>query len=357
MESNIVITRELYDTANEERHRYKAEPGLSEELIREISRQKNEPEWMLQKRLEAFKWFQRLKMPAWGPDLSGLDLNNIVYFLRPDAERNQTDWNRVPSDIKKTFERLGIPEAEQKSLAGAGAQYESDVVYHNLRKIWEEKGVIFKDMDLALQEHEELVKKYFMTQCVPIHDHKFAALHAAVWSGGTFLYVPKGVQVDMPLQAYFRMNAKRAGQFEHTLIIVEEGAKVEYIEGCSAPLYNESSLHAGCVEVYVKEGARARYSSVENWSRNTYNLNTKRAVVERHGFMEWISGNLGSGVTMLYPCSMLRGEYARADHLGPEPGYRSKGLPHEALHNFHCQDEEHQQGRRHYFVQGPAQGE
>jgi Fe-S cluster assembly protein SufB len=287
---------------------------LTEEIVRLISSTKKEPEWMLAHRLKGLAAFHEKPTPAWGPDITKLDTNEIIYFIQNKGEKNARAWEDVPADIKKTFQRLGIPEAEQRALAGAGAQYESEMAYHNLKREWEEQGVIFLDMDEALKQHEDLVKEYFM-QCVPYNDHKFAALHAAVWSGGTFLYVPKGVTVTQPLQAYFRMNARRAGQFEHTLIIVEEDADVHYIEGCSAPQYNESSLHAGCVEVFVKRGAKARYSSVENWSRNTYNLNTKRAIVDENATMQWVGGNLGSGVTMLYPCTMLRGRGSRAEHI------------------------------------------
>ncbi len=310
------ISRETYDHYNKDRLIYKAKPGLTKEIVEEISKQKNEPEWMLKKRLNAFEIFQKLPMPKWGPSLKDLDLNEIIFFQRPDAKKNATKWEDVPEDIKKTFEKLGIPEAERKALGGAGAQYESEVVYHNLKKEWEDKGVIFCDCDVALQEHPELVKKYFMTSCVSPSLHKFAALHAAVWSGGTFIYVPPKVKVGMPLQAYFRMNAKKGGQFEHTLIIVDKGAQVEYIEGCSAPQYTVNSLHAGCVEIHVLEGARARYSSIENWSRNTYNLNTKRAIVQKNGVIEWVNGNMGSKTTMLYPTSVLIGENAKSDFLG-----------------------------------------
>ena len=313
---SIEINRTRFDHFNEERLIYKSEEGLTEEVIREISKQKSEPDWMLKKRLLAFKIFQEKPMPNWGPDLSKLDLSKIIFFLRPDAKRNSKSWDDVPEDIRKTFERLGIPEAEKTALAGAGTQYESDVVYHNLKKEWEDKGVIFLDMDEALQKHPELVKKYFMTTCISPALHKFAALHGAVWSGGTFIYVPKNVKVELPLQAYFRMNAKKAGQFEHTLIIVDENAEVSYIEGCSAPQYIESSLHAGCVEVHVLKGAKARYSSIENWSKNTYNLNTKRAIVHEDAVMEWINGNMGSCVTMLYPCSVLLGKNAKTDYIG-----------------------------------------
>ncbi|MBS3131221.1 Fe-S cluster assembly protein SufB [Candidatus Woesearchaeota archaeon] len=315
-EQLLEINRERYDHYNPENLKYKAKPGLSKEIVIEISKQKNEPDWMLQKRLKAFEIFQKLPMPAWGPDLSKLDLNEIIFYQSPDAKRNAKDWNDVPADIKKTFEKLGIPEAERKALAGAGAQYESDVIYHSLKKEWEDKGVVFLDCDEALQKYPELVKKYFMTSCVSPSLHKFAALHAAVWSGGTFIYVPSGVKVRTPLQAYFRMNAKKGGQFEHTLIIVDKGAEVQYIEGCSAPQYDANSLHAGCVEIHVLEGARARYSSIENWSRNTYNLNTKRAIVHKDAVIEWINGNMGSNTTMLYPTSVMIGEGAKSDYIG-----------------------------------------
>jgi len=315
-EQVLEIDRLTYDHYNKDKLIYKAKPGLTKEIVEEISKQKKEPEWMLKKRLKAFEIFQKMPTPTWGPSLKDLDLNQIIFYQRPDAKNNATKWEDVPEDIKKTFEKLGIPEAERKALAGAGAQYESDVVYHNLKKEWEDKGVIFLDCDVALQEHPDLVKKYFMTSCVPVTLHKFAALHAAVWSGGTFIYVPPNIKVGMPLQAYFRMNAKKGGQFEHTLIIVDKGAQVEYIEGCSAPQYNVNSLHAGCVEIHVLEGARARYSSIENWSRNTYNLNTKRAIVQKNGVIEWINGNMGSKLTMLYPTSVLVGENAKSDFIG-----------------------------------------
>ncbi len=309
------ITRDDLDHADDQSYVDKYKKGLSEALIRQISAEKNEPEWVLAIRLKAFAEFQKKPTPTWGPDLSNLDLDDIRYFATADGEKNQKSWDDVPDDIKRTFERLKIPEAERAVLAGVGAQYDSETVYHNLKDEWTEQGVIFEDVDVAIQKHPELVKKYF-TKCIPINDHKFSALHFAIFSGGTFLYVPAGVTVSQPLQAYFRMNAKNGGQFEHTLIIVEEGASVEYIEGCSAPKFGENSLHAGGVEVFVAEGARARYSSVENWSQDTYNLNTKRAIIKTKGRMEWIGGNLGSGTTMLYPASVLAGDNARADHLG-----------------------------------------
>lgn len=310
-----VAFREIYDKAAEGVTRHTAALGLTEEVVREISASKQEPDWMLELRLKAFAMYKRTPMPKWGPDLSALDLEQITYFVRPDAVESQS-WATVPAKIRETFEKLGIPEAERHALSGVGAQYDSEVVYHNLKKEWEDKGVIFENMDEAVRKHPELVKKYFMTDCIPPHDHKFIMLHAAVWSGGTFIYVPKGVKVNVPLQAYFRMNAERGGQFEHTLIIADEGSEVQYIEGCSAPRYNASSIHAGCVELHVLEGARIRYSSVENWSKNTYNLNTKRAVVDRNGVVEWVNGNMGSGVTMLYPCSILRGEGSQSHALG-----------------------------------------
>jgi Fe-S cluster assembly protein SufB len=312
----IEINRETYDHYNKDKFLFKTELGLTKEVVEEISRQKNEPEWMLKKRLQAFELFKKLPMPSWGPSLNDLDLSQIRFFHKPDAKSDAASWDEVPEDIKKTFERLGIPEAEKRALAGAGAQYESEVVYHNLKKEWEDKGVIFLDCDDALQKHPDLVKKYFMTSCVSPALHKFAALHAAVWSGGTFIYVPPGVKLTTPLQAYFRMNAAKGGQFEHTLIIVDKDAECHYIEGCSAPQYTVNSLHAGCVEIHVAEGARARYSSIENWSKNTYNLNTKRAVVKKNGVIEWINGNMGSKVTMLYPTSVLVGENAKSDFLG-----------------------------------------
>ncbi|MFZ2681774.1 MAG: Fe-S cluster assembly protein SufB [Patescibacteria group bacterium] len=309
------ISREVFENASEHEPKFKAPFGLSRETIIDISTQKGEPDWMLDKRLRAFEFFEKAPMPGWGPSLAGLDLKAITYFVRPDTAESKT-WAEVPEEIRETFEKLGIPEAEREALGGVGAQYDSDMVYHNLKAELSAKGVIFENMDVAVREHAELVKEYFMTQCVPIHDHKFAMLHAAVWSGGTFIYVPKGVQVDIPLQAYFRMNTERGGQFEHTLIIADEGSDVHYIEGCSAPKFQAAALHAGCVEIFVKPGARVRYSSIENWSKNTFNLNTKRAVVDAGGRIEWLNGNMGSGTTMLYPMSVLRGRGAKSDYLG-----------------------------------------
>jgi len=292
-EEVLEINRETYDHFNEEKLTFKAEPGINEKLVRYISKDKNEPEWMLNKRLHGLEVFNKKELPNWGPKIDDLDLSKIIYYMRPDAKKNARSWDDVPEDIRKTYEKLGIPQAEREALGGVGAQYESEVVYHSLKKELEEQGVVFLDMDEAMKQYPELVKKYFMTNCVPISLHKFTALHAAVWSGGTFIYIPKNVKVELPLQAYFRMNAKKGGQFEHTLIIVDEGAEVHYIEGCSAPQYTENSLHAGCVEIHVLKNARARYSSIENWSRNTYNLNTKRALVYDNGVIEWVNGNMG----------------------------------------------------------------
>lgn len=311
------LNRETFDHKNNDSYAKQATRGVSEELVRKISAHKNEPDWMLEIRLKGLELFLEKPLPTWGPSLDMLNFDEIIFYAAPDEVTGENrSWENVPDDIKKTFDKLGIPEAEKEMLAGVGAQYESETVYHRLKDEWEKQGVIFEDMDVALQKYPDLVKKYFMNKCVPVSDHKFAALHAAVWSGGTFLYVPEGVKITHPLQAYFRMNAKNMGQFEHTLMIIESGADAHYIEGCSAPKYGSNSLHAGCVEVFVKPGARFRYSSVENWSPDTYNLNTKRAIVEEEGRVEWVGGNMGSGVTMLYPCSVLIGRKAHAEHLG-----------------------------------------
>ncbi len=311
---SLTLSREQYDKADAHVPKYIAEPGLSEEVVRLISASKKEPEWMLQKRLLGLRLFKQTPMPNWGPSLKDLDFSKIIFFVDPNAKEAKR-WEDVPEEIKKTFDRLGIPEAEKKVLAGVGAQYDSSVIYHNLLKDLQEKGVIFENMDVAVQKYPEMVKKYFMTSCIPVNDHKLIMLHAAVWSGGTFIYVPKEVKVDLPLQAYFRMNEQAGGQFEHTLIIVDEGAELHYIEGCSSPRYSSTSLHAGGVEIFVHANAKMRYSSIENWSKNVYNLNTKRALVDDNASMEWISGNMGSCVTMLYPCSVLRGAGAKADNL------------------------------------------
>ena len=288
---------------------------LSEELVRYISESKKEPEWMLKLRLDALALYEKAPMPAWGPDLSELDLENITYYSDSEIDEKKA-WEDVPEEISDTFDKLGIPEAERKHLGGLGAQYDSNVVYHRIKESLEKQGVIFENMDTALQKYPEKVREYFMTKCVKPDDHKFAMLHAAVWSGGTFIYVPKGVKVSMPLQAFFWMNKKASAQMEHTLIIADEGSYVEYIEGCSAPQYNESSLHVGCVEVFVKKNAEVKYISIENWSKNTYNLNTKRALVEEGGQVNWIGGNMGAGTTMLYPSSVLIGDGAKSEYMG-----------------------------------------
>ena len=308
------IERTLYDIKNHDVPVYKARQGLTEEIIRDIAKQKHDPDWMLEFRLKSLETYNKMALPSWGPDLSELDMNEIVTYVRPDAKM-VGDWNEVPEDIKDTFDRLGIPEAEKTSLAGVGAQYDSEVVYHSIQESLVEQGVVYTDMETALQEYGDIVQQYFMT-LVPPKAHKFAALHGAVWSGGSFVYVPEGVKVDIPLQSYFRLNAAGAGQFEHTLIILGEGADLHFIEGCSAPKYNVTNLHAGCVELFVKEGARLRYSTIENWSRNMMNLNTKRVKVEKNGAVEWVSGSFGSHVSMLYPTSILQGENATCEFTG-----------------------------------------
>lgn len=312
---NIKINRSIYDNPDNHIPKYLAKPGLSKEIVKLISKSKNEPDWMLKKRLKSLDLFNQTPLPTWGPNLSKLNFNEIIYYINPNAKETNK-WENVPNEIKKTFDRLGIPKAEKKALAGVGTQYDSSVVYHNIKDDLKKKGVIFENMDIALKKYPELVKKYFMTSCIPITDHKFVMLHAAVWSGGTFIYVPKGIKVDLPLQAYFRMNSQQGGQFEHTLIIVDEDASLHYIEGCSSPLYSTNSLHAGCVEIHVMKNAKMRYTSIENWSKNVYNLNTKRAIVHENAIMEWCNGNMGSQTTMLYPCSVLIGKNAKTDSLG-----------------------------------------
>ena len=310
------VDRSLYDFRFDDSDSFKVESGLTEEIIREISREKNDPEWMLDFRLKSLEIFNKIKMPDWGPSIDGLDMDRIVTYVRPNTERMHTSWDDVPDDIKNTFERLGIPQSERESLAGVGAQYDSELVYHNVRKEVEEQGVVYTDLESALRgEYADMIKDHFM-KLVPPTDHKFAALHGAVWSGGSFVYVPEGVSVEIPLQSYFRLNAPGAGQFEHTLIIVDRGADLHFIEGCSAPKYNVANLHAGCVELFVSKGARLRYSTIENWSKNMYNLNTKRALVEEGGKIEWVSGSFGSHVSYLYPMSILAGKGASCDFTG-----------------------------------------
>ena len=287
---------------------------INEEVVYQISKANNEPKWLLEIRLKALKMFREKDLPKWWPDLSRLDLGEIYYYAKPEWAWAKKSWDDVPDDIKNTFDRLWIPEAEKKSLAWVGAQYDSEVVYHSLDEDLVKQWVIFDDTSIAVNKYPEIFKKYF-AKCIPFNDHKFSALHYAVWSWGTFLYVPKGVKISDPLQSYFRMNKKSWGQFEHTIIIIEDDADAHYIEGCSAPKYDENSLHAGWVEIYVWENSHMRYSSVENWSLDTYNLNTKRAIVEKNGYMEWVWGNLWSNTTMLYPCSVLKWDNSKADHL------------------------------------------
>ncbi len=287
---------------------------INEEIVRQISQANNEPEWMLELRLKALKIFYKMSLPKWGPSLEKLDLNEIYYHARPEWAWAKKSWDDVPEKIKNTFDRLGIPEAEKASLAWVWAQYDSEVVYHNLKQELVEKWVIFDDTSIAVNKYPELLKKYF-SKSIPLNDHKFAALHYAVWSWGTFMYVPKWVKIDEPLQSYFRMNKKNWGQFEHTIIIIEDDADAHYIEWCSAPKYDENSLHAGWVEIFVWKNAHMRYSSVENWSLDTYNLNTKRSIIQENWYMEWVWGNLWSNTTMLYPCSILLWDNSKADHL------------------------------------------
>ncbi len=295
----VHMTRSMVSTTRKPSIPSRARSGLNAEIVRQISKMKNEPAWMTEYRLKAYDIFLSKPMPTWGADLSGIDFDDIFYFVRA-SDRTGQNWDDVPDDIKKTFDRLGIPEAEQKYLQGVTAQYESEVVYHSIRKDLEAKGVIFTDMDSALRDYPDLVKEYFGT-IIPSTDNKFAALNSAVWSGGSFVYVPKGVHVEMPLQAYFRINTQNMGQFERTLIIVEEGAYVHYVEGCTAPIYSSDSLHSAVVEIIIREGGRCRYTTIQNWSNNVYNLVTKRAVAYKNATMEWVDGNLGSKVTMKYP--------------------------------------------------------
>ena len=283
---------EKYGFRDPEQYVFKARKGLDREVVEQISWIKNEPDWMREFRLKALEYFQRRPMPTWGADLSELNFDEIVYYIKP-TERKGSSWDELPEHIRRTFDRLGIPEAERRFLAGVGAQYESEVVYHSLREELKRLGVIFCDMDTAVREYPDLVKQYFGT-IVPPNDNKFAALNSAVWSGGSFVYVPEGVRVEVPLQAYFRINAENVGQFERTLIIVEPGAYVHYVEGCTAPIYSAASLHSAVVEIIVKEGARCRYTTIQNWSKNVYNLVTKRAAAYRDATMEWVDGNLGS---------------------------------------------------------------
>lgn len=311
------VNRSLYDFIKPEEGYERYEDGLTPQIVRSISQKKNEPAWMLDLRLKALEVFHQKEMaPNWGPSISGLDLNHISTYVSPKTKQ-ANNWNDVPQDIKDTFERLGIPEAERESLAGVGAQYDSEIVYHNMREEVAKDGVIYTTIEDALQDPawEPVVRQYFGT-LIPMTDHKFAALHYAVWSGGSFVYVPAGVTLNYPLQSYFRLNAQGAGQFEHTLIVVEEGANLHFIEGCSAPKYYDANLHAGAVELFVKDGACLRYSTIENWSKNMYNLNTKRATIGKNAKMEWVSGSFGSHVSYLYPTTILAGDNSVCEFTG-----------------------------------------
>jgi Fe-S cluster assembly protein SufB len=312
--AQVEIGEYQYGFRDEENYFYKSEKGLSREVVERISKMKGEPDWMLEFRLKAYDHFVKRPMPNWGgPALKEIDFNDIYYYIRP-AEKQGKTWEEVPEYIKNTFEKLGIPEAERKFLAGVGAQYESEVIYHSLREDLQKQGVVFLDMDAAVREQPELVKQYFGT-VIPANDNKFAALNSAVWSGGSFIYVPEGVTVEVPLQAYFRINAENMGQFERTLIICAPGSYVHYVEGCTAPTYSTDSLHSAVVEIIVQEGARCRYTTIQNWSKNVYNLVTKRAAAYKNATMEWVDGNLGSKLTMKYPAVWLMEEGARGEIL------------------------------------------
>lgn len=318
------FSAQVYDTTDalkdykfgfktEEKSVFKSEKGLSKEVVMEISKRKNEPDWMLKLRLEALEIFYSKPMPKWGGDLSGIDFENIYYYIKP-SEKSERTWEEVPDEIKKTFDRLGIPEAERKYLAGVGAQFESEMVYHSLHETLSKKGVIFEGTDEALKKYPELFKEYFGT-IIPARDNKFAALNSAVWSGGSFIYIPKGVHIDLPLQAYFRINAEFMGQFERTLIIADEGSSVHYVEGCTAPTYSGESLHSAVVEIICKKGAKVQYTTIQNWSNNVYNLVTKRARAEENATMFWLDCNIGSKLTMKYPAVYLMGKGAKAEIL------------------------------------------
>lgn len=313
----VDINRQIYDIKDVENTEdfYRIEDGLTEDIVRQISEDKGDPAWMTDFRLKCLEIYHKTDMPVWGAPIDGLDMNHISTYVRHKTDM-KNNWDEVPDDIKRTFERLGIPEAERESLAGVGAQYDSELVYHNVREEVAAQGVVYTDFESALHgAYADLVHEKFMT-LIPPTDHKFAALHGAVWSGGSFVYVPKNVKVEIPLQSYFRLNAAGAGQFEHTLIVVDEGADLHFIEGCSAPKYDVSNLHAGAVELFVAKGARLRYSTIENWSKNMYNLNTKRALIEEDGVMEWVSGSFGSHTSYLYPMTILKGDRSRMEFTG-----------------------------------------
>jgi Fe-S cluster assembly protein SufB len=310
------IDRSMYDFVNDESSQEHLKAGLTPEIVREISEKKDEPDWMLELRLKSLEIYNGFALPDWGPSIDGLDMDNIVTYVKPETDQ-QANWDDVPEDIKSTFDRLGIPEAERSYLAGVGAQYDSELVYHSMQDSASKMGIVYSGIEEALHDPqwEGIIHDHFM-KLIPPTDHKFAALHGAVWSGGSFVYVPKDVQLDYPLQSYFRLNARGAGQFEHTLIIVEDGASLHFIEGCSAPKYNVANLHAGAVELFVGKNAHLRYSTIENWSKNMYNLNTKRAICEEGADIEWVSGSFGSHVGYLYPMSILNGRKARSSFNG-----------------------------------------
>jgi len=305
----IVSDEYKYDFKTDADVLYSTGVGLNEKVVREISASKNEPEWMLEFRLKALKQFESMPQPTWGLDLSNINFDDYTYFIKT-SNATESEWDKVPEAIKETFEKIGIPEAERKYLAGASTQFESEVVYHNNLKELDEQGVIFTDTDTGLKKYPELFKEYF-GKCVPISDNKYAALNSAVWSGGSFIYVPKGVKITKPLQSYFRINSERMGQFERTLIIVDEGASLNYVEGCTAPIYSKDSLHAAVVEIFVRDSGYCRYTTIQNWSKNIINLVTQRSIVDANGTMEWVDGNVGSGMNMKYPCCILKGDNAR----------------------------------------------
>jgi Fe-S cluster assembly protein SufB len=307
----------------DEQGQLRARQGISREVVSELSKVKGEPDWMAEKRLKSLEIFERKPIPTWGPDLSGLNLDDLVLYSPPTAGRFNS-WDEVPDEMKQTYEDLGIPQAEREHLAGVVGVWRQEPVYEGLKEEYAKQGILFCSMDTAVTEYPELVQKYFMNKCVPPQDNKFSALHGAVWSGGAFCYIPKGVKCDLPLQSYFRMEGAGEGTFEHTLIVADEGSEVNYIEGCTAQTYSVNSMHSAVVEIFVHEGAKARYTTVQNWSKDVYNLNTKRAVVDAEGTVEWVGGSMGAKYVMLYPGSFLMGEGARADHLNV--GVAGKGV-------------------------------
>ena len=308
------INQNFYNFAKPDEYDYKTQKGLTKQIIEQISKQKKEPKWVLDIRLQALEIYNKLSLPEWGPDLSELNMDDISTYVKPKSDL-KNNWDEIPDNIKDTFVKLGIPKAERDYLAGVGAQYDSEVVYHSIQEDLLKDGVIYTDMETAIREYPDLVKKYF-TKCVPLSEHKFIALHYAVWSGGSFVYVPKGVKLEKPLQSYFRLNSPESGQFEHTLIIVEDNSSLHFIEGCSAPKYSKINLHAGCVELFVNQGAYLRYSTIENWSKNMLNLNTKKAIIEKNGKVDWVSGSFGSKISMLYPMSILKGDDSATEYTG-----------------------------------------